>query len=654
MKKSLGGDRLGSGSKLSVNLKNYERSTHDLSRVWRSSMASGTLVPFLSELALPGDTFDIDLDCDIKTHPTVGPLFGSYKVQLDIFQCPIRLYQAQLHNNKLGIGMNMQNVLLPQLLVAVQNSPTTIPDVNTMQINPSCILNYLGISGFGLKQAIDETPAARYFNAIPLIAYWDIFKNYYANKQETKAFAIHTPDTTIINTITQIDVNQSWTGGTAKIIPKQPATPTAVTVNTGWKMAITYAGTKPKPSQVIFSTLEYGDMTGEEIGHGWTDGGSTLLVTPTIGPKTIQSWRYITDGDVTNQAPKLVAFDLTEVDTLRENILKHDGASAFVIQASDLQSAPWQWVLDSGGAGTRRSSLSSQEGLAVKTFQSDIFNNWLSTEWIDGTNGISEITAIDTSDGSFTLDTLNLSKKVYDMLNRIAVSGGTYSDWLDAVYTHERYTQCTTPMYMGGLSKELIFQAVVSNSESQNQPLGTLAGKGAMSGKNKGGKVTVKVDEPSYIMGIISLTPRIDYSQGNRWDTQLKTMDDLHKPALDEIGFQELITEQMAWWDTTWDGTKWIQNSAGKQPAWLNYMTAYNTTHGNFAIPNNEMFMTLNRRYEQDAVAFKIKDLTTYIDPSKFNFIFAETALDSQNFWAQIGIDITARRKMSARVMPNL
>ena len=30
------------------------------------------------------------------------------------------------------------------------------------------------------------------------------------------------------------------------------------------------------------------------------------------------------------------------------------------------------------------------------------------------------ITAIDTSSGSFNIDTLNLSKKVYDMLNRIA------------------------------------------------------------------------------------------------------------------------------------------------------------------------------------------------------------------------------------------
>ena len=46
--------------------------------------------------------------------------------------------------------------------------------------------------------------------------------------------------------------------------------------------------------------------------------------------------------------------------------------------------------------------------------------------------------------------------------------------------------------------------------------------------------------------------------------------------------------------------------------------------------------------------------MTSYIDPSKFNFIFAESNLDSQNFWAQVKVDIIARRKMSAKIIPNL
>ena len=100
--KTLGGDRLGSGKRQKVELHNYERSTHDQSYVWRSSMAPGTLVPFLVRTALPGTTFDIDLNAVARTYPTVGPMFGSFKLQIDIFSCPYRLYNGLVHNNKLG------------------------------------------------------------------------------------------------------------------------------------------------------------------------------------------------------------------------------------------------------------------------------------------------------------------------------------------------------------------------------------------------------------------------------------------------------------------------------------------------------------------------------------------------------------------------
>ena len=39
-------------------------------------------------------------------------------------------------------------------------------------------------------------------------------------------------------------------------------------------------------------------------------------------------------------------------------------------------------------------SISTQSGLCVKTYQSDVFNNWVNTEWIDGENGISKVTAL--------------------------------------------------------------------------------------------------------------------------------------------------------------------------------------------------------------------------------------------------------------------
>ena len=176
-----------------------------------------------------------------------------------------------------------------------------------------------------------------------------------------------------------------------------------------------------------------------------------------------------------------------------------------------------------------------------------------------------------------------------------------------------------------------------------------------MTSKNKGGKVIIKCDDPCYIIGIISITPRIDYSQGNQFDIHLKTLEDLHKPALDQIGFQDLIMEQAAWWTThiDEDTNDWVQLSRGKQPAWLNYMTDYNEVYGDFADDLKAGYMVLKRNYEP-RIDTKISDVTTYIDPTKFNYAFADKNLDAQNFWVQIASKIEARRVMSAKIIPNL
>lgn len=110
-------------------------------------------------------------------------------------------------------------------------------------------------------------------------------------------------------------------------------------------------------------------------------------------------------------------FPLANIDNMRKALLAHQS-----------ETTPYKVTMNSaipyGNCVNHFVTTINQQGLALKTYQSDLFNNWLSTEWIDGTDGISAVTAISTVGDSFTLDTLNLSKKVYDMLNRIAVSGG--------------------------------------------------------------------------------------------------------------------------------------------------------------------------------------------------------------------------------------
>ena len=63
--------------------------------------------------------------------------------------------------------------------------------------------------------------------------------------------------------------------------------------------------------------------------------------------------------------------------------------------------------------------------------------------------------------------------------------------------------------YSKVVCQEIVFQEVVSNSASQEEPLGTLAGRGVTTGRQKGGHIRIKVTEPCYIMCICSITPRM-------------------------------------------------------------------------------------------------------------------------------------------------
>lgn len=644
--RSIGKNTLGGGKKMQVDMKTYNRSTHDLSYVWRNTQSPGTLVPFICELALPGDVHEIQLSANVLTHPTVGPLFGSFKLQLDVFECPIRLYNAQLHNNKLGIGLDMSKVKFPIISVTYDkttDNPLAVEgNINGTQVNPSCLRSYLGYNGAG--RIILETGNTIKVSdqCMPELMYYDIFKNYYANLQEENAYYIDT------NTdIKAINVDGKDYNPNSINAPIKNKTAIAITVEEEIK-----AEDLRLTVQTFRGSIE--KIEPSELG--------TIVPAPNTIGITVTSTVYTTLLKVESiygiGGGKLSTFKISEVDLIREKILQAPTNVPFDLSTSAVE------LMTKFKERTNNylNTTFPQFGLCVKTYQSDLFNNWINTEWIDGDNGISEITSVAVTNGSFTIDALNLAQKVYNMMNRIATSGGTYRDWIEIVYTSNYIERAETPVYMGGMSDEIVFQEVISQSATEQEPLGSLAGRGKLAYNKKGGYLKIKVEEPSYIIGIVSITPRIDYSQGTKWDRNLQTMNDLHKPALDAIGFQDLVTSKMAWWDTyiTAAGTaKKNKLSAGKQPAWIDYMSNYNRTHGNFASGKSEEFMVLNRSYEIDKqnVELKqsvIKDLTTYIDPTKFNYIFADQSLDAMNFWVQIGVDWKARRMMSAKVIPNL
>ena len=663
MKVNIGKNTLGDNNKMSVELREYGRSTHDLSYAWRSPMGVGTLVPFMKILALPGDTFDIDLDSKVLTHPTVGPLFGQFKMQLDVFTCPLRLYQAQLHNNALNIGLDMKKVKLPKFANNFQTvEGDTAPYKKSKKAGKGSLAEYLGLKYEPIRDKVNNVNAVAYF------AYYDVFKNFYANKQED--YFMLMGGSTIVSAMT------IESGDFTAMLPSRINK--YITCMTPSTITITGKNIKLEDVKKIKYTIDgspiYIYMKDDEGRYAWdiiSQENDKIVIKSQKGRgyqlsrdiQGVAGTEITIKGTTENIAEGTVvetytsSYRLEEIDNLREYILKQ-GKKEILIKADSTEDWLGVSFIKDVLVGTAKAGESEPKikmpiiqmemgGLCLKTLQSDIFNNWVNKEWVDGDNGIKAITDVAITDGKLNLDSLNIAQKVYNMLNRIAVSGGSYKDWIETVYTTDYYFRAETPVYEGGMSTIIDFEAVVSNSASTasgvEEPLGSLAGRG-YNGQKKGGRIEIKVNEPCYIMGIASITPLVDYSQGNDWDNWLETMDDLHKPQLDGIGYQDLMENKM-------HGLAKPSLAVGKQPAWLDYMTNFNKTFADFAAGEQESYMVLNRIYNVDDSG-NITNATTYINPKDYTYIFATNTETNRDFWVQIGCGVTARRVMSAAQIP--
>ena len=122
-----------------------------------------------------------------------------------------------------------------------------------------------------------------------------------------------------------------------------------------------------------------------------------------------------------------IPYDLEDIDKIRGMLLMMWGQKQVKIDSNTTTGIPTlDSILGVNAKDTKKMPSMNAGGLILKTYMSDLFNNWVNSEWVDGDNGITAVTKIDTSGGSFTIDTLNLAQKVYNMLNRIAMPGGLF------------------------------------------------------------------------------------------------------------------------------------------------------------------------------------------------------------------------------------
>ena len=169
--RTLGKNTLGDNNKMKVAMRDYDMSTHDMSTVFRSTIGVGMLVTFCKILCQKGDIIDLNLINKTLSQPTLGPLFGSFKLQHFMFFGGFRLYNSWLHNNRTGIGMKMSDIKLPMMKANTVGSTT---DART-NISTSALYKYLGWTKSRRTGA--SATGGVFKNGTPLLMYIDIIKN---------------------------------------------------------------------------------------------------------------------------------------------------------------------------------------------------------------------------------------------------------------------------------------------------------------------------------------------------------------------------------------------------------------------------------------------------------------------------------------------
>lgn len=547
-----------------------KRSNVNLSYIHRFDAAPGLLYPALVGDHYSGDEMSLNVSQLMKTLPLEGPLLGSFKVQLDLFECPYRYYNRILHDDMTGFDPG--DVYFPRWYFDWSNFDAELLPSDPghtghdEKLQTTSLHYFLGYPIYSANYYTLEAQApgilARPYNATPLLSYWDIVRNFYANTQE-------------------------------------PAIPYIRGVWTG-------ANNDP---------------------NGYRSGIDSV--------------------------------SLTTLDLLRQRILQSPLDQPCIVNSL------FSGIGEQDGINlvSAENAKAINGGLMLRTFLPDRFSVWINSNSYESVVNRSRI---DTSAGYFTVDQDRFAQHLNRMLLKTLFAGGRYSDWNRAQHGVSLKFASEVPQFIGSCSSEVTFEDVVQTSDSgtEDRPLGTLGGRGV--GGFGGRRFKHFFREHSMLIGILSIIPRPDYFENRfNWNS-FNTFADLHVPEMDNIGFQDLLLDEVnpsltvdtavdPWFTPLGNESLMIHPaslSIGKQPAWTEVTTRVNRVSGTFANPNGLMYLVLARR--SSAGARGIDTWSSYIQPDQFNYAFRDTSLSSTNFWVQLRFDYYVKRPISKAVMPHL
>ena len=659
-------------SLLNKDLPRPPRSNFNLGRVRRTTLSPGLVVPVYCEEILPNSYKRLDLEALVHTNATIAPLMGSFTVKFEAFFVPLRLYHRHLDLNNLNpnfhTDFDFHYITIPNVdyeqtySLPIQQAIANTPDHQTdnvvytnYQVAPGSLIDHLRMLPVGFSSALwsmGDRPASwreSRVNAEPLIGYFDIWRNYYANPHDRR-------------------------------VPYKVQNSTADPVSAGIGK---YSGS------YRYFNLDDLDEFITAINTYSIDEENGFM--PSAEDVQLAFGRYVQDDSVPEN-PSNVSF------------LSRVSIPLFSGQA--IQTNPSTLVGVLPQYFDTRDGL--HFGLLPRTFKDDYFNSRFLNEFV---SYLQEQAVITVNDNKFNITQLRVANRIAKYIDKSIFSDTRFGSWIKAHFGVKTNSKLNIPQFLGSMTGNVVFTDIYATAQTStkgtvtsNQALGSRASLGQGYVKGKGSFVEFNATEPGYLMVMCSLVPNVNYTQGIPKMYLKTSFNDLFRPEWDAIGYQPLELLEMdavrsyvspylaTDRDVTGNGANVFNPyldkvssmvdynvAVGQQPAWLEYMTAVDESTGLMTQRYQFGAWVLNRPFNPAAYSMQegnsgaeytaktggtkyllgqygITDdhyLSTYILPDYFNSVFSVDQF-TDNFQLQVRFYDKTKQPMSKQVLPSL
>lgn len=521
---------------------------HDLSHYLRTSMAPGLGYPICCIPCNAGDYHQLEFKHLMNTQAILNPLYGSYRLQICVFFAGVSLYIPKLWRN--GTLVNTSSGTLDVNFPWIHISPK-----NPMwQVDESSLPAFLGM---GYHTGLFTGDQSQFtINLIPYLMYYDIFRHYYANRQEANY------------------------------------------------------------------------------------------------PVMMGTW---------NTPNRVTRYSLSDLDTLYGG-LPWEGGS--MDDSSLLNRTPINSIFRTPGGPTDQPSMTvSLGGLWQACYLPDRMNVILNDQFFK--KNVSTV-VVSTVGDSFQIDQLVTAKKLWNSRNNDVITNGTFKDWIRVHFGVTPKIMDDMPTFCGATSSDILFEDIRATTSAKvgdaDQYLGDKGSSALGYGDSR--RFNITVDRPGYIMAIATLVPRVDYYQFTERYVRHRKLSDMFRPEFNGVGYQDvLVSDLNTEFPEGWDGTQEynLENNpfaqaVGKQPAWIEYMTAVNKVRGSFCTTEKSWVLARDMRADTnpavDVSPAQNTAFTAYIDPGHWNQPFADQSPTAQNFYAQFYLRHRVRSTVLKRLRP--